>query len=432
MGELNKEFLSSALSNFRPNLTPYEEFYKYAHARGELSTQEKETAALITSKLEQISPDLEIRTQIGGHGQIATLRNGSGPTILLRADIDALPVEEQTGLPYASTKTMLDVDGIVKPTMHACGHDLHFTSLLAAAETLLAARSLWSGTIVFLFQPAEERGVGARGMVDDGLYDPLKHACPIPDVVLGQHVFPMAAGTTSCRPGPIMASGDSFLITIFGVGGHGSGPHLTIDPVLIASYIVVRLQAIVSREIPTEERAVVTVGALQAGSTENIISDKAILKVNIRTSTLEWREKILASVDRIVRAECWAGRCPKDPLIEPTSSFPLTVNDGDVTAKINTSFLSFFGDDHDPNMDYLPGSEDFGVLASAVNKPACFWFFGGHDRAKYEATTRVRGAVMSPMNHSPFFAPVVQPTLKTAVDAMVVAALTFVGKSSTK
>jgi amidohydrolase len=427
MDTASKDFFSSVLERFRPSLEPYEEFYKHAHARGELSTQEKETAAMITTRLRELSPDLDVRTNIGGHGQIAILKNGPGQTILLRADIDALPVKEKTGLPYASTKEMMDVDGVMKPTMHACGHDLHFTSLLAVAETLLAARSTWAGTVVFLFQPAEERGVGARGMVDDGLYDAQKHACPIPDIILGQHVFPMSAGTTSSKSGPIMASGDSFKVTIFGTGGHGSGPHFTIDPVVIASYIVIRLQSIVSREIPTEERAVVTVGAIQSGDTENIISDQAILKLNIRTSTVEWRDKILASVKRIIQAECWAARCPKEPLIEPTSTFPLTVNDDEVSGDINRSFSDFFGQDHDPNMDFLPGSEDFGVLAAAINKPSCFWFFGGLDRDKYEKSIRKEIPPL-PINHSPYFSPVIQPTLTTAVNAMVIAALTYVGK----
>lgn len=281
MGEVRvaKSSFSGVIDKYRPKLEPYEELYKYYHANGELSTQEKETAASITEHLKKLSSEFDIRTGIGGHGQIAILKNGEGRTILLRADIDALPVGEKTGLPYASKKTQLDVDGVVKPVMHACGHDFHITSLLAAAETLIAAQSEWSGTIIFLFQPAEERGCGAQAMVDDGLYDTAKHACPIPDVVLGQHVFPLQAGKTGLKPGPLMSAADSFKITIYGSGGHGSMPHMTIDPVVIASHVVVRLQTIVSREVPPDETAVVTVGALQAGSTENVISDEAVIKI---------------------------------------------------------------------------------------------------------------------------------------------------------
>jgi amidohydrolase len=300
--------------------------------------------------------------------------------------------------------------------------------LLAAAETLIAARAKWSGTIIFLFQPAEERGCGASAMVDDGLYASDKHACPIPDVVLGQHVFPLAAGKTATRAGPVMSAANSFKITIYGSGGHGSMPHRTIDPVVIASHIVVRLQSIVSREVPPDETAVVTVGALQAGSTENVISDEAVLKVNIRTVSVEWRERVLAAVKRIVRAECLAGNCPKDPLIEPTSSFPLTVNDAAAAGKINESFAAYFGpENHDPNVRNVLGSEDFGILGSAIDRPYCFWFFGGHDPKLFEGVGQNEHHQI-PVNHSPFFAPVVQPTLTVGVDALVVAALTYVGK----
>ncbi len=265
-------------------------------------------------------------------------------------------------------------------------------------------------------------------MIDDGLYDQSKHACPIPDVVLGQHVFPLQAGKTATRVGSVMSAADSFKITIYGSGGHGSMPHKTIDPVVIASYIVVRLQSIVSREVPPDETAVVTVGALQAGSTENIISDEAVIKINIRTVSTEWRDRILASVKRIVDAECMAGRCPKPALIEPTSRFPLTVNDESVTKVVSGGLSAYFGDEHDPNVKNVLGSEDFGLLGSSIDRPYCFWFFGGHGREYYDSMVKEGKEHEIPVNHSPFFAPVVQPTLKTGVDAMVVAALSFLGK----
>lgn len=432
MGETEEstksDLFKSVIKEYRPDLKPYEELYKHCHQNGEISTLEKKTAALITERLKKLSSDLDIRTGIGGHGQIAILENGAGPTILLRADIDALPIQEKTGLDYASTKTMQDTDGVVKPVMHACGHDFHITSLLAATETLIAARSKWSGTIIFLFQPAEERGCGASAMVDDGLYASDKHACPIPDVVLGQHVFPLQAGKTATRAGPIMSAADSFKITIYGSGGHGSMPHRTIDPVVIASHIVVRLQTIVSREVPPDETAVVTVGALQAGSTENVISDEAVLKINIRSVSTEWRKRILASVKRIVNAECLAGNCPKEALVEETSSFPLTINDAKTVGKINESFTSYFGDDHDGDAKNVLGSEDFGILGSAIDRPYCFWFFGGHDPKMYQEKMQKGEEHTIPVNHSPFFAPVLQPTLTVGVDALVVAALTYLGK----
>ena len=217
---------AALLAKHRPDLRPYEELYKDLHAHGELSTQESDTAALIADLLQKLAThfkaELDIRTQIGGHGLIAILKNGDGPTVLLRADIDALPLKEKTGLSYASVKTMSDTDGEVKPVMHACGHDFHIVCGLAAAETLISSKDSWAGTAIFLFQPAEERGVGAQAMVDDGLYDPKRHGCPVPDVVLGQHVFPQRAGEVHTKSGRAMSAADSFRITIFGRGGHGS------------------------------------------------------------------------------------------------------------------------------------------------------------------------------------------------------------------
>jgi amidohydrolase len=376
--------------------------------------------------MRKISPDFDIRTGIGGHGQIAILENGPGKTIMLRADIDGLPVEEKTDLPFASKKKMLDTDGHVKSVMHACGHDYHITCLLAAVETLVAARSAWSGTIVFLFQPGEERAAGAQYMVDDGLYS--KHGCPIPDVVLGQHVFPLKAGHTATRPGPFMSAADSFRITIHGSGGHGSLPHMTVDPVVVASHIVVRLQTIVSREVPPNEVAVVTVGAIEGGQTENIIADRAVLKVNIRSVSQKWRTKILSAMERIVKAECLASNCPEEPLIESTTSYPLTDNDAEATSIINEAFSDYFGNKHDPAFKDILGSEDFGILGSFVNRPYCFWFFGGHDGNLIDEMAEKGESHKIPTNHSAFFAPIIEPTLRTGVDAMVVAALAYLGK----
>ena len=313
-------------------------------------------------------------------------------------------------------------------TTSACGHDFHITSALAAAETLIAAHASWSGTLIFLFQPAEERGVGARAMVDDGLYDPNKHNCPHPDVVLGQHVSPLPAGKIGTNPGPLMSAADSFAITIFGSGGHGSMPHRCIDPVVIASHVVVRLQTIVSREVAPNETAVVTVGSLQAGHTENVISDEAVIKINIRTWDDQVRDKVLNGVRRIVKAECLAGNCAKDPTIEPTSRFPLTSNDPEVNDEIAKSFDAYFGDDHRGNTPNLLGSEDFGILGSSIGKPYCFWFWGGHSRKYVDEMTDQGKEHEIPINHSASFAPVIQPTLTTGVDALVVAALTFLQK----
>lgn len=418
--------LKDVIEKHRPALGIYEDLYRDFHRNPELSTQESETANRISHFLSTLSPDLDLRQDIGGHGLVAILKNGPGKTVLLRADMDGLPVAEKTGLPYASIKTMADVDGIVKPTMHACGHDFHVTSLLAASRLLLSARHSWSGTLVFCFQPAEERGAGARAMIDDGMYDPQRHAVPIPDIVLGQHIFPARAGDTSTRVGSFMSAADSFKVTIFGRGGHGSQPHRCIDPVVIASAIVLKLQTIVSREVPPGEVAVVTVGAIQAGSTENIISDEATLKVNVRTFSSAIREKVLTSIRRIVKGECEAGNCPRDPLFEPTSSYPPTVNDENITSTINARFSEYFGKHHTSHVESVLASEDFSILASAVGKPSCYWAFGGIDPETWDRLEKEDKLDTDvPTNHSPFFAPSIQPTLKTGIDAMSLAALAF-------
>jgi amidohydrolase len=241
--------ISELATSYRPSLTKYEHLYKHFHANPELSNQEEATAARCVSELQTISPDFDIKPNIGGHGIAAILFNGPGSTVLLRADFDALPIEERTGLPYASKIRMHDADGVEKPVMHACGHDMHISCLLGAAETLVAAREKWSGTLVFVFQPAEERGTGAQAMIDDGLYDSERHGVPVPDVVLGAHVMPHRAGVIGTRRGLLMSAADSMRITLHGRGGHASMPHRLVDPVVMAASTVMRLQTIVSREV---------------------------------------------------------------------------------------------------------------------------------------------------------------------------------------
>jgi amidohydrolase len=242
--------ISEIATKHRPELNKYEDLYKHFHANPELSNQEKETAARCVSELRAISGDFDIKTGIGGHGIAAILRNGGkGPTVLLRADFDALPIEERTGLAYASKKRMRDADGVDKPVMHACGHDMHISCLLGAAEALVSAREEWAGTLVLIFQPAEERGTGAQAMVDDGLYDPERHGVPVPDIVLGAHVMPHRAGVIGTRRGLLMSAADSMRVTLHGRGGHASMPHRLVDPVVMAASTVMRLQTIVSREV---------------------------------------------------------------------------------------------------------------------------------------------------------------------------------------
>jgi amidohydrolase len=411
--------LSSILNSASLDLSPYESLYKHFHSNPELSLQEKATSEKVAAHLHSLSA-YELHTHIGGYGLAGIFRNGPGKTILLRADMDALPVEELTGLPYASTARMRDADGVEKPVMHACGHDMHMTCLLAAAETMVRTRDSWSGTLIVLFQPNEERGAGAQAMVDDGLYEKI----PKPDLVFGQHVMRLRAGTIGSRPGTIMAACDSMKVTVFGRGGHGSLPHYTVDPTLLAAHIVVRLQGIVSREVDPSDLAVVTVGSLQAGQTENIIADRAEIGLDFRTVKLETREKVISAIKRIVEAECAASGSPKPPVFTPTRRFPPTNNDDEVAAVLADSFAEHFEGDFDPNTARTNVSEDFPTLASAINVPSVFWFLGGIDHTLWDQgqTEEIPG------NHSALFAPVIQPTLKAGADALCIAALTFLRK----
>ncbi|KAH7001244.1 hypothetical protein EDB80DRAFT_879344 [Ilyonectria destructans] len=407
----------------RPDYEVYENLYRHLHANAELSWQEHETAATVAQTLHAISPDLDIRTGIAGTGLIAILLNGTGATVLLRADMDGLPVEEMSGVSYACTKKMVDDNGDLQPVMHACGHDMHVAAMLAAADVLVSARQHWTGTVVFLFQPAEEKGAGAKAMVDAGLFTVI--GCPIPDVVLGQHVYWEKTGSVAVRPGPILSATDGLLIKVFGRGGHGSSPHRTVDPVVLASSIVLRLQTIVSREVPPGELAVVTVGALNVGTAENIISHEAVLKVNTRSVDPVYRDIILNAIKRIVRAECAASASPREPEFTTTFSTSTIFNDQKVTSSLSQTFHQHFGDRFDPNMALVPASEDFNNLALAIRRPYCFWFFGGHDAEDWDRRDRDGTLDGVPMNHSPFFAPAVTPTLQTGTEAMVIGALTF-------
>lgn len=412
--------LSDILRGASLDLTPYEDLYKHFHAHPELSQQEESTSRKVAAHLSQLKA-YEIHTNIGGYGLAGVLRNGVGKTILLRADMDALPVKELTGLPYASSVIMRDADGLEKPVMHACGHDMHMTCLLAAAETLANIQYAWSGTLIVLFQPNEERGGGAQAMVDDGLYSKI----PVPDYIFGQHVMRMRAGSVGARPGTIMAAADSLKITIYGRGGHGSLPHQTVDPVLLAAHIVVRLQGIVSREIDPSDLAVVTVGSLQAGQTENIIADRAEIGLDFRTVKLETRQKIISAIQRIVEAECMASGSPKPPLFTPTRRFPPTSNDNRVASQLAASFATHF-EDFDGDTPRTNVSEDFSTLGTCKDLPCCFWFIGGIDAELWDKVQREDNHTEEiPGNHSALFAPVIQPTMKVGVDALCIAALTF-------
>ncbi|KAL9001386.1 MAG: hypothetical protein Q9169_000277 [Polycauliona sp. 2 TL-2023] len=302
--------ISRVVAHHRPDVAPYEALYRKFHANPELSLQEEATAAVVASHLRSLE-HLDVRTNVGGHGVVGIVGNGDGKTVLLRADMDPLPVQEQTGLEHASTKRMVDVaDDVARPVMHACGHDMHVTSLLAAGELLVSCRGSWAGTVVLLFQPNEERGAGAQAMVDDGQYDEQRHAVPKPDVVLSSHLMPMKAGHVNARKGVFGSTAVSYHVMLLGRGGHGSRPHTTIDPVVLAASTVMKLQTIVSREMNPQEAVVVTVGASQAGAVENVISGEAKLLVNSRAFSVDGRDRVGVAIERIIRAECESAGSP--------------------------------------------------------------------------------------------------------------------------
>ncbi|MFF2245374.1 amidohydrolase [Arthrobacter sp. NPDC058130] len=401
-----------------------EDFYKDLHQNPELSHQELRTAANVTRDMS--SYGFQTQSGIGGTGVAAVLQNGHGPTVLLRADMDALPVQERTGAGYASTVTAEDQGGDRVPVMHACGHDVHVACLLGASRLLADHRDLWRGTLVALFQPAEETGDGARGMLADAFLERI----PAPDVALAQHVLPGVAGHVATRHGPVLSSADSIRITVHGRGGHGSTPQNTVDPVVLAAMIVIRLQTVISREIPPTEPAVLTVGSLHAGTKSNIIPDSAVMELNLRTYTDATRQRILDSVRRIVQSECTASGSPKEPEFEIFDRFPLTVNDDASTTRVAAAFSAYFGD-RAGSLELQTASEDFSDIPRAGNIPYTYWGIGGTDPETYRAAVRAHRVQEDiPANHSPMFLPVLQPTLQTGTEALVTAALAWLGRES--
>ena len=413
MGE--KAQTEKVLANLGILVPDLEAVYKDIHSHPELSMQENRTAGVAADHLR--SAGYEVTTGVGKTGVVGVLRNGEGPTLMLRADMDALPVREATGLPYASSVTA-DQNGKSVPVMHACGHDMHVTWLIGAATLMAKNRNAWRGTLMPLFQPAEEIGAGAQAMIDDGLFKRF----PKPDAILGQHVMVGSSGTIGTRSGVITSAGDSFEIRMFGRGAHGSMPQASIDPVVMAASTVLRLQTIVSREIAPTDAAVITVGALQAGTKENVIPDNAIIKLNVRTFDEDVRKRVLAAIERIVNAEAEASRAPKKPEITPLDRYPLVNNDPAATKRAVDAFRSYFPADRVKDTKPTTASEDFGSFGTEWQVPSVFWFVGGTDPEVY-AKAKNSGTIADiPTNHNPRFAPVIHPTLETGVETLVVAA----------
>jgi amidohydrolase len=410
---------NDTMESFVDQLLPeLEAIYKDIHQNPELSMQEFRTAKIAADYLTRYQ--FEVTTGIGVTGVVGVMQNGEGPVVMLRADMDALPVTEGTGLPYASTKVAKDEDGTEVGVSHVCGHDLHVTWLMGIARLFSEHRDLWKGTLMTVFQPGEEVARGAQSMIDDGMMERF----PKPDIILGQHVMVGEAGTVKYRSGTMLAAANSLKIKLFGRGGHGSQPETSVDPVVMAAATTMRLQTIVSREIAPIEKAVLTIGALQAGTKENIIPDDATLKLNIRTFNEDVKQHILSAVKRICCAECAASNAPRDPEFTELSFFPLTVNDAQATAKVAAAFEAQFGD---KSFETKPvsGSEDFSVFGRSWQVPYVFWFVSGTDPKTYLEAKKNNQLNTIPSNHSPKFAPVIHPTLKTGLQAMMTAAVAW-------
>jgi amidohydrolase len=397
-------------------LPDIEALYKDVHSHPELSMQEVRTAGLAADRLRSVG--YEVTTGVGKTGVVGLLRNGEGPTVMLRGDMDALPIEEATGLSYASKVKATDREGKTVPVGHMCGHDMHVACLVGATALLAQARDAWRGTLMAVFQPAEETAEGAQAMIDDGLFDRF----PKPSVILGQHVMVGPAGTVAGRTGAITSAADSLQIRLFGRGAHGSMPQASIDPVVMAAATVMRLQTVVSREVAAAEAAVVTVGALQAGTKENVIPDEAIIKLNVRTFDAGVRKRVLSAIERIVNAEAEASGAPRKPEITTLDHYPLNLNNPDASKRIVEAFRRHFGTERVRETGAAPASEDFGSFGTEWHVPSVFWFMGGTDPDTY-AKAKEAGRINDlPVNHSPKFAPLIHPTLETGIEALIVGA----------
>ena len=408
------------------------DYYKALHAAPELSRQEEHTAADLARELR--AAGYEVTEHVGrypapsfkGTGVVAVLRNGAGPTLLIRADMDALPVEEQTGLPYASHRRMKNDAGVEMPVMHACGHDIHVTALIGTGRVLAKLRQHWHGTVVLLGQPAEETIDGALALVRDGLYERF----PRPDVVLAQHDSPfLPAGTVGVTPGYAMATSTQMDVVARGVGGHGSRPEDTKDPVVLAASIVMQLQTIVSREISPFDQAVVTVGTIHGGTKRNIIPNEVKLEINIRAYKPEVREHIVQSVARIARAAALGAGMPEDrlPLVSVLDGefAPALYNEPAIVARLRGAFERVLGAEKVQSVDPIMASEDFGYLGLDGKIPVVMFTLGANSAERIDEAKRT--GVPVPGLHTSRFEPIPAPTLRTGIVAMSAAALEILG-----
>lgn len=399
--------------------------YREFHANPELSFEEVKSSARLAAEAKKLG--FEVTTNVGGHGVVAVMRNGPGPTLLIRTDMDALPVAEQTGLSFASKVKAVGAGGVETGVMHACGHDTHMTAWIETARRMAAMKSGWSGTLIMIGQPAEERVAGAKKMLEDGLFTRF----PKPDTVIAFHdLSSLPAGVIGYTDGPALANVDGIDIKVRGVGGHGAVPQLTRDPIVLAARIVTSFQTLVSREINPFDTAVVTVGSFHAGSKRNIISNEANLQLTVRTYTPEVRAHLLEGISRIARGEAIAAGLPDDLMPVVTNdgeSADATFNTHDLTMRMAKVFTDRFGADRVKAIQASTASEDFGVfyLTDKSIQSLIFWV-GGVPQAKWD---EVKGDISKlPSLHSPFWAPDAEKVIATASEAMTAAALDILAK----
>lgn len=415
------------------------DLYTYFHSHPELSFKEQNSSAILAEELRSLGFSVTtgigdewvraksmrdegtVRDGVGGYGVVGVFENGDGPTVLIRADMDALPVPEQTGVSYASEVTSTTWTGVESPVMHACGHDVHMTSWVGTARELIAKKDSWSGTLVMIAQPAEEIGLGAKAMIEDGLYSDF----PVPDYNLALHVSASApAGTIAYSSGFALANVDSVDILVKGVGGHGAYPHTTKDPVLIGASIVTALQSLVARNIDPQKPAVVTVGSFKAGAKHNIISDQAELLLTVRSYDDATRQTLLEGIERIAKGQAAAFGAPEPEVRIDNDYTPSTFNDPELTEKAVAAMSAVLGEENVVPVTPVMGGEDFSQFGrTAHDVPGLIFWLGAVEKEKYEKSL---GAPLPlPSLHSPFFAPDPEPTIETGVKAMTAAALSL-------
>lgn len=409
---ISAQDLDRSIEQFYPHL---DKLYKELHQNPELSLQEKETSAKMASELRSLG--YEVTENIGGYGVVGMFKNGPGPVLLIRTDMDALPMEEKTGLPYASTKKGTSNDGKETFITHSCGHDIHMSVFVGTAKMMMDYKNSWRGTVLMVAQPAEENGLGAFNMMNDGLYEKFPH----PDYAISLHDDPfLPAGTLGYKAGPLMAGVDMMNVKIFGEGGHGAAPHTTIDPIVLSAQIIQAYQTIVSRTLTPTDPAVVTVGSIHGGSVHNIIPDEVMMQLTIRTYSLDVREKIISRIKEISENYSKAAGLGEDKMPEYWIRDPFTkplINDATLTDQMVSVFKQNFDEEKVVEVKALMVGEDFSAYGSQERQIPISMFFLGANDPEFLKEAKEKGLDI-PGLHSPYFAPVPEPTIKTGIKAM--------------